>query len=324
MPGHPIKTFVDENGEAKRRIKKVKAGIRAVSRSGNWDIVERDVKELKMIENHYLRKENLLFPLLEAEDFTGPSKVMWGKHDEIRTYFKELDSALTGEDHRRLKEAWGSLMRGIRRMIFMEERILFPTALRLLSDAQWAEIRRGESEIGYSWIEPGNLWDADIVAARAAADNLGKEPREASQPLSDEAVDKTDQIPLDVGAMTPEMINLLLKNLPLDVTYVDEHDRVRYYSQGRERIFPRTPAIIGREVQNCHPPKSVHVVEQIVDDFKQKKRDVAAFWLTMGEKFIHIRYFPLYTDSGEYRGVLEVSQDVTAIRSLEGEKRLLD
>jgi len=127
-----------------------------------------------------------------------------------------------------------------------------------------------------------------------------------------------------VGKLLPQQINLMLRNLPIDMTYVDENDRVRYYSQGRERIFPRSPAVIGRAVQNCHPPNSVHVVEKILESFKRKQKDTAEFWLTLGGRFIHIRYFALYDQEGIYRGVVEVSQDVTDIRALEGQKRLLD
>jgi uncharacterized protein len=323
LPGHPIRTFVDENKEARRRVRKTKAAIWAVARNASWETAAEELAALKLLELHYSRKENLLFPFLESEKFTGPSKVMWGKHDEIRNMFKETESALRHEDVKRSRSTWAPLARAIRGMVFMEERILFPTALKLLTDRQWADIRKGEAEIGYAWIKPGNLWDANIVTARSAAADLGK-PIAEDTGTGETAEQDAAEIPLEMGSMSPQMINILLKNLPLDITYVDEHDRVRYYSQGRERIFPRTPAIIGREVQNCHPPKSVHVVEKIVEDFKSKKRDMAEFWLEMGGKFIHIRYFALFDADGVYRGVLEVSQDATAIRGLKGERRLLD
>lgn len=190
-------------------------------------------------------------------------------------------------------------------MIFMEEKILFPTALRKLPDDTWKKIRRGENEIGYAWIKPGSLWDPDVIPTEPAPQR------------------PTDDIELSVGRLLPDQIDLMLRNLPLDVTYVDENDRVRYYSQGKERIFPRSPGIIGREVQNCHPPKSVHIVQKIVDDFKNRRRSEAEFWIQMGGKFIHIRYFPMF-DKDVYRGVLEVSQDLTPLRELQGEKRLLD
>jgi DUF438 domain-containing protein len=338
LPGHPVRTFIDENREARRRIRRTKKAVRtaAKARRGSAGGSAKEIEEaktllteLKAIELHYARKENLLFPLLESAGFTGPSKVMWGKHDEIRDSFREVGSALEQNDRSGYSSGFARLARAIRRMAFMEERILFPTAIKLLSERQWAQIRRGEAEIGYAWIKPGNLWDADIVSARyaaqAAAADLGKPAPDSFESTQEQSggKDTGETIPLDVGGMEPEIINLLLKNLPLDITYVDEHDRVRYYSQGRERIFPRTPAIIGREVRNCHPPKSVQAVEQILKDFREKKRDVAEFWLEMGEKFIHIRYFPLYDSSGAYRGVIEVSQDATALRGLKGEKRLL-
>jgi DUF438 domain-containing protein len=210
-------------------------------------------------------------------------------------------------------------------MIFMEEKILFPTSLKKLSERQWAEIRRGEAEIGYAWIQPGNLWDPSIVIAGSVAKELGKPP--GSRTVTTEAAlsgESPAEIPLDVGELSAQQVNLMLRNLPIDMTYVDENDRVRYYSQGRERIFPRSPAVIGRAVQNCHPPNSVHVVEKILESFRRKEKDTAEFWLTLNGRFIHIRYFALYDQEGAYRGVVEVSQDVTGIRALKGQKRLLD
>jgi DUF438 domain-containing protein len=132
------------------------------------------------------------------------------------------------------------------------------------------------------------------------------------------------KVQLSQGQLSFEQIDLLLKNLPVDITFVDEDDKVCYYSDTKDRIFKRSPAIIGKAVQNCHPPKSVHIVTDIVKNFKEKKKDVAEFWIQMDGKFIHIRYFPLFDDKGEYRGVIEVSQEVSHIKSLEGERRLLD
>jgi hypothetical protein len=132
------------------------------------------------------------------------------------------------------------------------------------------------------------------------------------------------KIQVSQGLLTAEQIDLILKNLPVDISFVDENDKVRYYSDTKDRIFPRSPAIIGREVQNCHPPKSVHIVNDIVKNFKEKEKDVAEFWIQMDGKFIHIRYFPIYDKNGTYKGVIEVSQEVSHIKKLEGERRLLD
>ncbi|HCM29157.1 MAG TPA: hypothetical protein DIC34_21915 [Treponema sp.] len=124
--------------------------------------------------------------------------------------------------------------------------------------------------------------------------------------------------------MTGEQIDLMLKALPVDVSFVDEFDRVLYYTDAADRIFPRSPAVIGRDVSNCHPPKSVAIVHRILEAFRKKEKTEAEFWIEMGGKFIHIRYFPVYGSGGEYKGVVEVSQDVTAIRALQGQRRLLD
>ena len=246
---------------------------------------------------------------------------MWGKHDEIRAQIRDFESVYKSQNWTQFNSKGRELFRAIGRMIFMEEKILFPTSLKKLSEEQWAQIRKGEAEIGYAWVQPGNLWDPSIVTVRKAAQ--GPDNQKSGRSDARDTVIK-ETFKLDVGKLTGEQINLMLKNLPVDITFVDENNRVRYYSGGKERVFPRSPAVIGREVKNCHPPKSVHIVEKILQSFKKKEKTEAEFWLTLKNRFIHIRYFPLYDDKGEYRGVIEMSQDVTGIRGLKGENRLLD
>ncbi len=313
LPGHPVHTYREENKALRKILRGLKNAQRRLSRTSGRERFGDLLQRLGEVELHFARKENQLFPFLETTGFTGPSKVMWGKHDELRAELKKLEGAFKGHDLERTRSLARSLIRGMNRMIFMEEKILFPTALRKLPESAWSEIRRGEAEIGYAWIRPGNLWDPSVVGAAPAA---------APAPVTG-SVPAGGELDLSVGRLFPDQINLLLTSLPVDITYVDENDKVRYYSQGRERIFPRSPGIIGRSVQNCHPPKSVHVVEKIVEDFKARRRSEANFWLEMKGRFIYIRYFALF-EGDVYRGVLEVSQDVTEIRALEGEKRLLD
>lgn len=330
LPGHPAATLKEENKELKKILKSFRRELRRVQGGASFDNLRMVFANLMKIEIHYQRKENQLFPYLEEVDFTGPSKVMWGKHDEIRDMLKLIRSSLENEDRIQVAAAGKKVIPAMKRMIFMEEKILLPTALRKLTDLTWAKIRRGEPQIGYAWVVPGNLWDADLIFA---AQPVSFETQEASAEAASTnqadrgesgAAEQNDTVNLDVGVMTVHQVNLMLKHLPFDVTYVDEEDKVRYYSQGRERHFPRSPGIIGRSVQNCHPPKSVHVVEQIVDSFRKKEKDSADFWIRMGEKLIYIRYFPVFDDEGVYRGVVEVTQDIAEIQSLEGEKRLLD
>jgi DUF438 domain-containing protein len=190
----------------------------------------------------------------------------------------------------------------------------------LLADVGGDEIARIEQELmdeGLPAEEITRLCDVHVAAFRASLDQPAAPVEAAPAPSG-------GLIPLNVGALTVEQIDMLLRTLPVDVTFVDEHDEVRYFSQTRERIFQRSPAIIGRKVQNCHPPQSVHRVQEILDDFRAGKQDVAEFWIQMGGKFIHIRYFALRDEAGAYRGTLEVSQDAAHVRALEGEKRLLD
>jgi hypothetical protein len=272
------------------------------------------IEQLSKIDIHYTRKENQLFPMLEAHHFTGPSQVMWSIHDDIRAHMKQTREAFAKNDPAQTVSSLKEAIQAVRDMIYKEEHILFPTSLDMLTDSEWVKVKKGEADIGFAWVEPEKGWPEEIIAEAAEA---VPEPEEILQ-------DVAAALGLDTGRMTLEQINLVLTHLPVDLTFVDENDRVAYYSEGSERIFPRSPAIIGREVRNCHPPKSVHVVNKILDAFKSGARDTADFWIELGAKFIYIRYFAVRDKNGYYRGTLEVSQDLTEIRKLEGQQRLLD
>ncbi|MGD2295360.1 MAG: DUF438 domain-containing protein [Candidatus Aminicenantes bacterium] len=318
IPGHPIHTFIQENKEAKKILKRLTRLVKKLKRTSPKvsDIAdfESEFNRLKEIEKHYQRKENQLFPALEEKNFTGPSKVMWGKHDEIREDLKKVGSFLMEKDWEGLYKRFRRLASAVRKMSFLEEKILYPTSARKLSTSDWAKIKRGGGEIGYAWITPSNLWDTELAKTIEGGQQM---------PLI-ETEKKDKKIKLDQGDLSREQITLMLKSLPVDITFVDENDKVCFYSNIEDRIFPRSPAVIGREVQNCHPHKSVHIVHEILKSFKDKTKDVAEFWLQKEGKFIHIRYFPVYDEGGGYRGVIEVSQDVTGIRALEGQRRILD
>ena len=313
-PGHPVHTFKSENFAAGELLKLLEEAVaqldgeeseRALTRARSF------ANQLADVNTIYLRKENLLFPILETHGVTGPSSVMWAIHDDIRRQGKVLREALEAGEIEKARETLEPLATAIKQMFYKEEHILYPTSLKMLTDEEWLIIRDGSDDVGYCLIRPGDLWHP-----------------EAEKRLAETALSETTlvegQLALDTGKLSPELVNLLLTHLPIDVTYVDENDTVRYYSQGPERIFTRTPAIIGRQVRNCHPPASVHVVERLLDDFRTGARDSAEFWIQMAGKFIHIRYFAVRDADGEYRGTIEVTQDITAIRALDGERRLLD
>jgi len=308
VPGHPIHTFRAENAAAAQVLDALEAAIQA----GRWEQARAELQRLREYDKHYLRKEYLLFPFLEQHGFSGPSAVMWAIHDDVRAGWKKLDVLLAdAPDLAQVAQTFGPLATAIREMFYKEEHILFPAALQMLSSEEWASIHVQEPEFGVCYVEAAE-------PQAAAGPPTQSEPQPAPQPV-DEGL-----IPLQTGALTPQQVALMLTHLPVDVTFVDEHDAVQFFSATKERIFQRSPAIIGRSVQKCHPPASVHRVQCILDDFRDGRRDVAEFWIQMGEKFIHIRYFAVRDEQGEYRGTVEVSQDVTHIRALEGERRLLD
>lgn len=230
---------------------------------------------------------------------------MWGIHDDIRALIKKAQDQLAQMRLAETVSTLKGLLGAIRDMIYKEEHILYPMSLERLTESDWTRVREGEEEIGYAWIKPDGEWPPQAEVEEGSSVEIEK-------------------IPLDTGFLSKDLINLMLTHLPVDLTLVDENDRVAYYSQGKDRIFPRSPGIIGREVQKCHPPKSIHIVNKILDEFKGGKKDVAQFWIQVSGRFIYIRYLAIRSPDGAYKGRLEVSQDVTGIRQLEGERRLLE
>ncbi|MEE8640074.1 MAG: DUF438 domain-containing protein [bacterium] len=316
VPGHPVDTFRRENEAVAVVAARIRETLDALGERPRDDDfasrrqeLEASFARLAEFEKHYVRKENQLFPLLERHDVSGPTQVMWALHDDIRAMLRETRRALAQGEAGAFVAAADKLLTAVDDMIYKEEKILFPMALETLSTEEWREVRRGEEEIGYALAEPAAPWPPEDEGAPAPPPAAPKE---------------RETLSLDTGALTPEQVNLVLKHLPVDITFVDEEDTVRYYSATAERIFPRSPAVIGRKVQNCHPPKSLHAANRLLEEFKAGERDVAEFWIRQGEKFVHIRYFALRDVAGNYRGTMEVSQEVSGVRALEGERRLLD
>ncbi len=325
IPGHPVHTFLAENAACGPVLESLGRSLEGIKSRLDGDSLTRarqELAHLREYERHYLRKENLLFPYLEKHGFSGPSSVMWAIHDDIRAAWKELDALLTaGPDGDpagfagSLEEVASPLTTAVREMFYKEENILFPTALQKLSHQEWVEIRQQEADIGYSYVRPGDAW-LPVAAVHTEAGEL------LSLPTAGQA--SGGKLELQTGILTPEQVNLILTHLPVEITFVDEHDRVRFFSQSKEVLFPRSPSIIGRQVQNCHPPASVDKVQRILDDFRANRRDVAEFWIRMRGMLIYIRYFALRDRDGAYRGTMEVTQEITHIQSLQGERRLLD
>ncbi len=312
--GHPVHTYLLENERftalatrLNALIAEVKAEPAAERLQALRPRLEPLLQELGRIELHYSRKENQLFPFLEKHGITGPSQVMWGIHDEIRGLLKGIRTALIEEDAPEFIARAAEFSRAVTDMIYKENAILFPMALEKLTGEEWVEIRAGEDAIGYAFVTPGTAW-----------------PPTAKAPVPPPALAGEGLVRLDTGSLTLEQLNRLLTHLPVELSFVDHQDTVRYYSDTPERLFPRSPGVIGRKVQNCHPPKSLHVVEELLRAFKSGEKSKAGFWIQMKGRFILIQYFAVRDKAGEYLGTVEVTQDITEIRKLEGEKRLLE
>jgi DUF438 domain-containing protein len=317
-PGHPLDTFRRENGALRERVAEMRRIMTAVAAAPSRTAREEQVRawkqvaqELLEVEKHYQRKEHLLFPFLERHGVTGPTTVMWGKDDEARNLLKGLVQSLAGltavpgEERGVIEKQAEPALHALEEMFFKEEQILFPLALEKLDAAEWGEIWRQYPEYGGCLVEP----------------QVGYRPPEgaAAQPESLPA----GTIRFATGQMTPAQLWGILTVLPVDLSFVDADDRVVFFSPGPERVFARSQAILGRKVQQCHPPKSLAMVEKILDDFRAGRQNVAEFWIEFQGRFAHIRYFAVRGPEGNYLGTLEVVQDATRIRSLRGERRLL-
>ncbi|OGO41789.1 MAG: hypothetical protein A2137_07600 [Chloroflexi bacterium RBG_16_58_8] len=317
-PYHPVYLFKLENREVEKvvdSIRQVAAKIDTAPSPWVKKVLRELLLTLKGIETHYQRKEQLLFPYLEKHGFMGPSKVMWGKDNEVRDLIKKalagLDG-LAGPDTLVVyrKDLLEPMLEEVLGMIFKEENILFPTSLEKLDAGEWVEILRESDEVGYVFIKkPAET--VDLV-------------KKLQKSLVEEVLVQDGSIELTTGAIRLDELTPLLNTLPIDLTFVDKDDTVRYFSEGKDRIFSRTKSVIGRKVQYCHPPQSLDVVEKILKSFKEGKKDSYDFWINLNGKLVYIRYFAVRDRKKGYLGTLEVTQDITGIKKLEGERRLLD
>ncbi|USK52736.1 DUF438 domain-containing protein [Cytobacillus solani] len=309
-PGHPVHTFILENKEIDKLIKtKVQAHfeqfIQDDSEENVYQLLE-DCNLLLDIDKHYSRKENLIFPYLEKYGIYGPTNNMWRIDDFIRYSIKEAKQKLTNYDGDKQAVAGvvSFIIQEVVNMIYREENILFPMALQNLTEDEWVKIARESDEIGFCLTGPAGEWkpERNEISEKSISDGY---------------------IKMETGLLSLKQLELLLNHLPVDITFIDQDDVVRYFSHGKERIFARTKAVIGRTVQNCHPPRSVHVVEELLADFKAGRKEHEDFYIKFRDKYVYIRYFAVRDESGEYVGTLEFTQNIDPIQAINGEKRIL-
>ncbi len=307
--GHPVRVYLEENILIRNTIKE----LQATSIENNLDFYSELFDKLCRVELHFARKENQLFPYLEKHGWTAPSQNMWAFHDQIRLEIKEAQKAIQTKDVESIIYASQRVFHSLEHILQVEESRLLPNAMNMLEEQEWKEFREGDAEIGWMFDTPPAPYpEAEYI-------HPSQDTKKRKLPFGID--DKTHY---DEGYLTPEQVNSIFRILPVDITYVNENDQVVFYNRGDERVFPRSAGIIGREVKFCHPPKSVDQVLRILEEFKAGRQDVAEFWIQFKGQFVHIQYFAVRDEDKTYRGVIEMSQDVTHIRELEGQKRLLD
>lgn len=318
---HPINILMEEHKILLKVSKKLDSVARNSIKSkdsfseNDKGVLKHVAEDLKDSERHYMREENVLFPLMEKHGITEPPAAMWSEHNKIRETEKtllhlleNLEGSDIGHVKENLLETSCSLNDLMANHFYKENNILFPTALRVVTSDEWKQIRKEFDEIGYCCFTPEEL-------------TMGTKTNEAQTKMKS-GPEGTWQF--DTGSLTKDEAEAILDSLPVDLSFVDKTDAVKYFNKPEERFFVRTKAVIGRKVQRCHPEKSIHRVNEIVDTFKSGKKDVAEFWINLNDRLIFIRYFAVRDKRGEYLGTLEVTQDITDIKKIKGERRLLD
>jgi len=320
-PNQPISILMEEHKFILKMADELNTVIEKIQRTSDIayatqevDQVEHIAEEFKDAEKHFLREENVLFPMIEKHGITEPPAVMWMEHNDIKAQEKKLHALVADLEKigflnykEQLSEIAQTLSSLLQSHFYKENNILFPAALKVITETEWIDVRKEFDEIGYCCFTP-----PELIAAKPKV-------QEPPKILTAEGT-----LQFATGSLTPEQLEALLNALPAEITFVDADDTVRYFNHPKQRMFVRTKAVIGRKVQMCHPQKSLHIVTKIVESFKAGKKDVAEFWITMNNRFLYIRFFPVRNPEGKYLGTVEVVQDITESKKLEGEKRLLD
>jgi PAS domain S-box-containing protein len=310
IKGHPIQNYLDETA----LIHKIADEIIQIDIEKEYQKFYNALNQLATIERRFERKENQLFPFLEKKGWIGPSQNMWSFHDIIRQIFRIVRQNIEDKNLISAKHNTELVVQNINRLLEVEETVLFPYALEMLSNDDWKVMRDGEDEIG---------WMLTDAPPKYPNEPEYIHPSQDIERRTDVVFDEK-AVHYDEGYMTVEQVNLLFKTLPVDLTYVDENDKVIFYNRGDERVFPRSAGIIGREVRFCHPPKSVDTVLKILEAFRKGEQNEASFWINFKERLIYIRYFAVRNSEKEYKGVIEMSQDITDIKQIDRERRLLE
>ncbi|MDO5695828.1 MAG: PAS domain-containing protein [Eubacteriales bacterium] len=316
---HPIAHYIQENDALREIFSEIRDLVQYPVIKNQWyELYDR----LQEVRTHYSRKQNQLYPVLQNKGFDRPNTTMWTLDDFVRDEVKRVRTLLdTDEDA--FIEAQEGLIADLQDLMEKEEHVLYPTSLALISPDEFEEMKHGDAEIGYAWI---TVEKPTTTAPKAAAENTNDLLRDLAAVLGKHGMGSVageEKLDVATGKLTLEQINLIYKHLPVDLSYVDENDLVCFYSDTKHRVFPRSKNVIGRDVKNCHPRNSVHIVEEIVEKFRSGEQDESEFWINKPGLFIYIKYVAVRDEAGRFRGILEMMQDCTHIRAMEGSRTLL-
>ncbi|WP_346890538.1 PAS domain-containing protein [Clostridium sp. UBA1056] len=321
--GHPIRTYLDEVEAIRIVLNQIINMIEKKFIKNQWTEIYDKLEEINI---HFARKQNQLYPSLESRGFDKPSKVMWTLENNIKDIIKKAKEYLDDNEDEKFINIQNEVVEMVEDMMVKEEEILYPTSMDLLSEEDFIKMRMGDDEIGYCLIKQPPFYGNEERKDKEISSN-DEFLKDLANVLQKHGIlntsSKNEMLDVSQGKLTLEQINLIFKHLQVDLSYVDENEIVKFYSDTKHRVFPRSSGVIGRKVQNCHPRESVDTVEEIIKAFREGEQDEAEFWLEIGGKFIYIIYNAVRDEDGNFRGVLEMMQDVTKIRSLEGSQRLL-
>ena len=330
---HPISCYRRENAKMKELLLSVEDLVQYPLIKNQWLELYEELLKFKI---HLSRKQNQLYPVLEKKGFTRPTTTMWTLDDFIRDEISECYNLLLEDKEEEFIGKQAELVADVRDLMDKEENILYPTSLEMINEEEFRYMAEGDREIGFAYISvQADKSDNSASASSSVSASTSGDPlsRLSSAPGFAEELagllgkygfnNKEEKLNVTTGQLTLDQINLIYRHMPVDLSYVDENELVCFYTDTKHRVFPRSKNVIGRDVKNCHPKASVHIVEEIIKKFRSGEQDKAEFWINKPDLFIYIVYYAVRDEKGKFRGVLEMMQDCTHIRSLQGSQTLL-
>lgn len=300
-----LRKLIEENQAIIRKLESIKPFLENDKIKDSVPVILDLLKEMAMVERKFEKSQMILYPMLEKIlPSKKPFQILWEVADDLLSERINLINLLKAEDINwvDVKKAIGQFYYQLAGLIQKEELIVLPLASEYLTSYDWDNMIISANEIGYAFTNSIKI----------------------NQSLYQNNPKTNLLITTASGSLSLEQFSLVMSHLPMAITYVDEDDKVVYYNQTKERHFPRTPQAIGREVKNCHPEKSVHIVEKIISEFRNNKKDQAQFWMDFRGMKLLISYYAIRNSIGEYKGVLEVTQNISDMNEYQGEKKLLD